>query len=98
MPSHIYRNDGNQSAIVKALQQAKVRVTSTAKIGGGHPDVVGYCPMTGVFALLEIKMPREKLKLRPSQIKWRMDHPDLAYYTKTVDSVGMALRAFKLIA
>jgi hypothetical protein len=94
----IYKVDGNQKAIITALRSAHVRVSSTAKIGGGHPDLIGYCPSTGVFALLEIKMPYEKLKLRPSQSAWRLKNPDMATYTHTVDSVGMALRVFRLIA
>lgn len=93
----MYKIDGNQPAIIAGLKQARIRVLSTAKIGAGTPDVVGYCPITNVFALLEIKMPKEKLKLRESQKKWRLDHPDLAQYTYTVDSLGMALRVFRVI-
>ena len=40
MPSHVYRNDSNQPAIIKGLKQAHVRILSTAKIGDGTPDVV----------------------------------------------------------
>ena len=97
MPSHVYRNDGNHAAIIAGLRSARVRITSTAKVGDGHPDAVGYCPMTNVFALLEIKMPHEKLKLRTSQHKWRLKNPGLAQYTYTVDSLGMALRVFRVI-
>ena len=92
-----YRIDSNQPEIISGLKQARVRVLSTAKIGRGTPDVVGYCPITNVFALLEIKMPKEKLKLRPSQMAWRLMHPDLAQYTYTVDSLEMALRVFRVM-
>ena len=93
----MYKIDGNQPAIIAGLRRAHIRTLSTAKIGKGTPDLVGYCPMTNVFALLEIKMPKEKLKLRPSQMAWRLMHPDLAQHTHTVDSLEMALRVFKVI-
>ena len=92
-----YRIDGNQPAIIAGLKQARIRVLSTAKIGAGTPDVVGYCPMTNVFALLEIKMPSERLRLKKSQISWRIAHPEMLNYVYTVDSVEIALKVFKVI-
>ena len=93
----MYKIDGNQPAIIAGLKQARIRVLSTAKIGAGTPDVVGYCPITNVFALLEIKMPKEKLRLKKSQIAWRISHPDMLNYVHTVDSLTMALRVFRVI-
>ena len=60
------RKDGNQGAIVRALELAGVSVQETHRVGSGFPDLVwGLRHVTG---LLEIKLPGADLE--PHQRDW----------------------------
>jgi Holliday junction resolvase len=52
--------DQNQPEIVKALRGAGVSVLSLAQLGSGVPDLL-CCDTKGRHALIEVKMPGEKL-------------------------------------
>ena len=90
-----YRVDGNQSAIVYELEKAGVIVTDCAKIGNGHPDLVCWYPLNGLFRFLEVKMPGKKLN--KNQLEWLHNNPKKKALTYTVDSVGEALRIFRIM-
>jgi Holliday junction resolvase len=47
------RVDSNHTLIVKALRAAGWEVTSTARMGGGFPDLV--CARRGIIRLVEVK-------------------------------------------
>jgi len=65
------RKDGNQGAIVRALELAGVSVQETHRVGSGFPDLVwGLRQVTG---LLELKMPGAELEQhqRDYHAAWR---------------------------
>ena len=53
------RKDRNQDAIVDALRRVGAKVTSTASMGDGFPDLVVV--FRGAITLFEVKMPGEDL-------------------------------------
>jgi hypothetical protein len=83
--------DACQSEIVAALRTAGCSVTSMARLGGGVPDLL--IGVNGKTAILELKMPGEKLN--PLQREWHA-----AWKGGTlavVDSVESALRVARLM-
>lgn len=56
---HSGKVDGNHTAIVDALRQSGISAVSIASVGGGVPDILAG--FRNVTALLEVKMPGEKL-------------------------------------
>lgn len=65
------RIDANQKEIVVALQKVGATVASLANMGNGVPDLV--CVFRGIIYLLEVKNPKTKGKLSPSQKKWHAE-------------------------
>jgi hypothetical protein len=70
------RTDGNHTDVTKALEQSGMRVTSTAALGKGFPDlVVGF---RGLTMLLEVKDEAQdpnKRKLTADETKWHQSWP-----------------------
>lgn len=73
--------DGNQKAIVNALQARGASVEPLSRMGGGVPDLlIGYM---GINILLEVKDPTaplpsnvsalDPLKLNPAQREWHQE-------------------------
>ena len=61
------RIDQNHQAIVEALRASGWRVWSTARQGGGYPDLTAYKPATGVLRLIEVKAGKGKLRHSQSE-------------------------------
>lgn len=80
------KTDANQADIVQALRAAGVSVLSLAPIGNGVPDLL--CSYRGYVTLLEVKMPKQKL--RPAQVRW---HANWDSYCPifVVETIGDAL-------
>lgn len=56
------RVDGNQAAIIAAARQLGFRVLDLSKVGNGCPDLLLYSPRTRRLALVEVKMPKGRLR------------------------------------
>ena len=82
--------DGNQRAIVAALELLGCKVQSLANVAGGCPDLAVW--RAGRWTLLEIK--RDKAaKLTPAQVVWHKKFAGAATVVRTVeqafDAVGL---------
>lgn len=81
--------DANQAAIVDALRKLGALVHSTARLGGGFPDLVVL--WRGVVLLVEVKdgrKPPSARKLTPDELAFR----DLGWPVHVVESVEQALQ------
>lgn len=68
------RVDGNQREIVRRLRLIGARVTSTAGVGNGFPDiVVGYRRRNYLFEIKDPAQPPNKRKLTPMEREWHRD-------------------------
>lgn len=83
------KTDLNQNEIVKALRQVGAKVTSTASIGGGFPDIVVI--YRGKVYLFEIKQKGEWLT--DDQQEWWAEaaQVDLDVYQCVVFNIEEAL-------
>lgn len=82
--------DASQSEIVDALRKYGATVQSLAKVGDGCPDLlVGYRKKN---FLMEVKEPKVKGKLRPSQKDWHEGwNGDYVYVVKDTQSALLVL-------
>lgn len=93
MSRYARRTDGNQRAIVDALELLGCKVQSLAAVGGGVPDLAVW--RAGKWTLLEIKRDRAA-KLTPAQVEWHKKFAGAATVVRTVeqafDAVGLKAR------
>ena len=85
------RVDANHGEIVQALRQVGASVQSLASIGDGCPDLLVHYRRRVMF--LEVKTP--KGKLRPAQVRWMKNWPDLCAVVRSVDEALKAIGAAK---
>ena len=80
------RVDGNQTAIVMALRAHGYSVLSLSTVGKGCPDLL--VGVQGLNILLEVKMPRKKLRVQQQAFVagW---HGQCATVTSAEDAVKM---------
>lgn len=78
------RVDANHGEVVKALEAVGCSVMSLAPLGGGKPDLLACRIQRGGgvrYFLFEVKV--EKRKLRPAQVQFAKDWPDVVHVVRS---------------
>lgn len=80
--------DANHGEIVAALRAHGCKVVDLSGVGKGLPDVLVWIPAWSRWALLEIKVPGEKLNER--QQKWHRDFAGCLAFVVTSPAEAIA--------
>ena len=64
------KKDGNHTAIVQALKAAGRSVLDLSTVGGGAPDLLVASPRGDRTLLIEIKDPKGRNRVEPSQSRF----------------------------
>lgn len=89
------RLDGNQHAIVDALQRVGASVQSLASVGDGCVDLlVGYRRLNFLLELKDPSKPPSKRKLTPAQEEW---HARWRGQRAIVETADQALRVIGVV-
>lgn len=79
------RTDGNHAAIVNTLKAAGWCVASTARMGGGFPDLMAYKPGKG-WRAIEVKTDRGTLT--PDQREFHELFPGGVVVIRTIEEAA----------
>ena len=86
--------DGNQAAIVTALEAAGCAVQSLAGVGAGVPDLLVWAPthagLWGKYYLIECK---DGSSFTPAQKKWHASWPGPAHVANSVEDALLIVGA-----